>query len=135
MTYVDRQGRRISRTIWLALSARPDYVVVASDSVAVGVEQAEVITIWLGMLLPGSDPAVFETLLQYSGDTKPHRWLSSTLAQARRSHAQVVEYLSHDPRALAAWLVRNGGTAAPRGNLQRFGIPPLRRDYPSSGAP
>lgn len=106
VTYVSRQGHRISRTTWQTLSARPDYVVIASSTVNVGAQQVHVMTIWLGLVLPGSEPQVFETLVHYPGDRRPHRWLSSTAAEAEQSHAHVVEHLARSPR-----LDRSTGTA------------------------
>jgi hypothetical protein len=94
ITYVDRQGRPINRTTWLALSARPEYVVVARDAVRVGKRQIQVMTIWLGLNLPSSRPPIFETLLHSVGSARPRRWSWPSLAQARAGHRHVVSELS-----------------------------------------
>ncbi|TDO66865.1 hypothetical protein EV651_104432 [Kribbella sp. VKM Ac-2571] len=91
--YVDRQGHVIKRTTWLALTARPEYVVIASDAVAVEGHQVQVMTMWLGLNLP-SRPRVFETLLHAVGGNRPCRWMWPSLLQAQVGHRQVVDELA-----------------------------------------
>ncbi|MFF0264028.1 hypothetical protein [Kribbella sp. NPDC004536] len=92
--YVDRHGRRIDRTIWRALSARPEYVVIASDVVGCAGHRVQIMTIWLGLYLPVDPPPIFETLLQPIGSARPRAWTWSCLAQARTGHRTVVGELS-----------------------------------------
>lgn len=91
--YVDRQGHAIGRTTWLALTARPEYVVIASDAVAVEGHHLQVVTIWLGLNLPTGGPRVFETLLHAVGGRRPRRWAWSSLSQAQTGHRHVVDEL------------------------------------------
>ena len=91
--YVDRQGRPINRRTWLALSARPEYVVVARDAVRVSGRRVHVLTMWLGLYLPTDQPPIFETLLQPSSGARPRTWTWTRLAQARTGHCHVVRDL------------------------------------------
>jgi hypothetical protein len=93
-TYVDRHGRPISHAAWLALSARPRYVEIASDSITLGGGDAHITTIWLGIVLPGpGPPPVFQTLAHFAGSSRPVRWTWCTLAQARTGHVEVITSL------------------------------------------
>ncbi|GAA1582825.1 MULTISPECIES: hypothetical protein [Kribbella] len=99
--YVDRHGHRINRTTWRALSARPEYVVIASDLVDLAGGRAPVITIWLGLYLPAREAPVFETVLHPIGGARARTWRWSCLADARTGHQDVVcelasSRLSHD---------------------------------------
>lgn len=108
--YVDRQGNPINRTTWRALSARPEYAVIASDLVDLAGYRAQVVTLWLGLYLPARGMPVFETVLQPIGGARARTWPWSCLAQARTGHRRVVYELasslpSHD---------RTGGTGRDR---------------------
>ncbi|MEU0094847.1 hypothetical protein [Kribbella sp. NPDC006257] len=94
LTYVDRQGHPITRTTWLRLSSRPEYVAIASDTVALDGEQVQVMTIWLGLKLPIPEPPIFETLAQPSGSSQPQRWTWSNLNRARTGHHRIVNELT-----------------------------------------
>ncbi|RZT28185.1 hypothetical protein EV649_1961 [Kribbella sp. VKM Ac-2569] len=92
--YVDRQGHLINRATWLALTARPEYVVIASDAVAVEGRRVQVMTMWLGLHLPSGRPRVFETLLHAVGGNRPCRWMWPSLLQAQAGHRHVVDELT-----------------------------------------
>ena len=98
--YVDRQGHPINRTTWLALTARPEYVVIATDAVTVEDHRVQVMTIWLGLNLPSGGPRVFETLLHAVGGRRPCRWAWPSLSLARAGHRQVVDELMAAHQAL-----------------------------------
>ncbi|NUR97185.1 MAG: hypothetical protein HOV67_18245 [Kribbellaceae bacterium] len=106
--YVDRNGRRIDRTTWRALSTRPEYVVIASDVVGRTGRRVQIVTIWLGLYLPTDTPPIFETLLHPIGSQRPRAWAWSFLEQARAGHRSVVGELS------AEHLARDGAGGAHR---------------------
>jgi hypothetical protein len=89
-TYVDRQGHPINRSTWLALSARPEYVVIERDRVGSGGRQVQVMTMWLGLWLPTPMPPIFETLVHGAGGSRPLRWVWPSLVGAQTGHQQVV---------------------------------------------
>ncbi|AYY15077.1 hypothetical protein EF847_22640 [Actinobacteria bacterium YIM 96077] len=97
VVYFDRNGRRIARQTWLALSARPDYVVIARDPICVDGNDAWVITTWLGIATTTTDPPIFQTFIDEAG-TAPHvrhlRWTWSSLQEAQRGHREVVRQLT-----------------------------------------
>ncbi|WP_350278477.1 hypothetical protein [Kribbella sp. HUAS MG21] len=99
--YVDRQGHSISRTTWLALTARPEYVVIASDAVTAEGHHLQVVTIWLGLNLPIGGPRVFETLLHAAGGRRPRRWAWPSLSRAQAGHRHVVDELMAGPPAVS----------------------------------
>jgi hypothetical protein len=107
--YVDRQGHPISRITWLALTARPEYVVIASDAVAVEGRQVQVMTMWLGLNLPSGRSRVFETLLHAVGGNRPCRWTWPSLLQAQAGHRHVVDELTTGrPAASGSLSTRTG---------------------------
>jgi hypothetical protein len=91
--YVDRQGRRIGRETWRALSGRPEYVLVGWDRLTVEGRNALVTTVWRGIVV-GTNPAVFLTLVDgWVDGWEDQRWSWSSLAEAVRGHRQVVDQL------------------------------------------
>jgi hypothetical protein len=110
--YVDRQGHPISRTTWLALTARPEYVVIASDGVTFEGYHLQVVTIWLGLNLPSGGPRVFETLLHAGGSSRPRRWAWPSLSRAHAGHRHVVDELIAGQPVL-------GGAQSTRTELRR----------------
>jgi hypothetical protein len=94
VTYVDRHGRPINRSTWLALSARREYAVIECDCLDGDGGYLEIMTIWLGLRLPTQMPPIFETLVQCSGSSRPRRWTWASLAEAQAGHEQVVGELT-----------------------------------------
>jgi hypothetical protein len=87
--YFDRQGRRIARQTWLALSARPEYVVVAKDSVVFGEDTLHVVTMWLGIATSTFQPALFQTVadpVRLPRHSRSLRWKWHSLQQAAKGH-------------------------------------------------
>jgi hypothetical protein len=93
-TYVDRQGRPINRSTWLALSARREYAVIQCDCVGGERHHTQIMTIWLGLLLPTPMPPIFETLVQCAGSSRPRRWTWASLVEAEAGHVQIVGELT-----------------------------------------
>jgi hypothetical protein len=92
--YVDRHGHPINRSTWLALSARREYAVIECDRVAGGGQHVQIMTIWLGLLLPTPIPPIFETLVHSAGSSQPRRWTWVSLGEAQAGHVQIVGELT-----------------------------------------
>jgi hypothetical protein len=99
-TYVDRHGRPINRSTWLALSARREYVVIECDRVGGNRHHLQIMTIWLGLLLPTPMPPIFETLVHCAGSSRPRRWTWPSLVEAQAGHVQIVGELTTRPGVL-----------------------------------
>jgi hypothetical protein len=99
--YVDRHGHPINRSTWLALSARPEYVVIQRDRVGSAGRHVQVMTIWLGVWLPTPMPPIFETLVHGAEGSRPLRWVWASLVGAQTGHQQIVGELTTRSRAFA----------------------------------
>lgn len=96
LVYFDRHGRRIGRQTWLALSARPEYVIVARDTVDVPGGERAVITMWLGIATRTVHPPIFQTIVDDPRTPlhgRPLRWTWQNLEQAVNGHHQTVSWL------------------------------------------
>lgn len=95
--YLDRAGKPLTITEWMALNDDRSYVQVGLAEVG----EAEVSTIWLGLdhSFGGGQPIIFETLV-FDGPLDGEGDRYSTLAEAEAGHARWVER------------VRSGGAGA-----------------------